>query len=66
MKWDDFINTPINSDDTKKTDIDCPKCGKKIYLDTKIVLATYPPTYSYWCDCGWHSMSHVMWSEGMI
>lgn len=36
------------------TDIDCPKCGKKLYVRTDVILASYPPKREYKCtECGW-------------
>lgn len=65
MKWDDFLKADISvgniSSDQIKTDIECPKCGAKVYFNSSIVLTTYPPQYSYWCDCGWHGTSFMRW-----
>ena len=62
MNWEDF-NKNINFNDylfTNKvlTDINCPKCNKKIYMRTDIVLTSYPPQYQYECDCGWIGCSY--------
>jgi len=63
MTWDNFLaqNITHNYDEQVKTDIDCPKCGKKIYFDTTVVLTSYPPQYKYWCDCGWCDNAYVKW-----
>ena len=61
MTWEEFkkstrqFSIGFGVDTFKKeiTDIDCPKCGKKIYVRTDIVLASYPPKRQYECDCGW-------------
>ena len=38
----------------QETNIKCPKCGKFIYKDVGMVLATFPPEYRYTCmKCGW-------------
>lgn len=38
----------------QETNIKCPKCGKFIYKDVGVVLASYPPQYRYTCiNCGW-------------
>lgn len=62
MKWEDVANQyPETSAFTgrEKTDIDCPKCGKKMYKRTDIVLTSYPPTYQYECECGWVGYARV-------
>lgn len=59
MEWEKFkiMNQKeyycINNSNREITDIDCPKCGKKIYVRTDIVLTSYPPQRQYECDCGW-------------
>lgn len=55
MKWDDFLSEPIDVkwDMQLLTDVECPKCGRKIYIDTSIVLTSYPAKYKCWCSCGW-------------
>lgn len=58
MTWEEFekMNLKeyyINNSKRKITDIDCPRCGKKIYVRTDIILASYPPQSQYECDCGW-------------
>ena len=58
MTWEEFekINQKeYYTDESKRkiTDIECPKCGKKIYMRTDIILASYPPKCQYECDCGW-------------
>ena len=55
MKWDEFINNNMTDDfdGQRLTNVECPECGKKVYLNTKIVLTSYPAKYSYWCSCGW-------------
>ena len=55
MTWDTFNSieelrpapyTPI--------DVECPKCGKNIWRNNQIVLASIPPKYEYVClECGW-------------
>lgn len=69
MKWEQLLDARIvddyNGQGQVQTDIECPKCGRKIYLDTTIVLTTYPCKYSYWCSCGWCGTAHVKWSKDM-
>lgn len=52
--WEEFIKErrtiPTNAEPTV---IACPECGKMIYRRTDIVLASYPPKHSYFCECGW-------------
>ena len=28
----------------------CPKCGELATVNTSVVLTSYPPQYSYYCD----------------
>jgi len=67
MTWEEMLNIPIPEASTgqAQTDIECPACGKNIYLNTSIVLTTYPETYHYWCSCGWYGYSHVKWSPNI-
>jgi predicted RNA-binding Zn-ribbon protein involved in translation (DUF1610 family) len=56
MDWEDFNEQRFPEYlFTKKilTDINCPKCNRKIYMRTDKVLTTYPAQYQYECDCGW-------------
>ena len=60
MKWEDFVMgkaeycaTVKLYNNAKPTNIDCPKCGKKILCRTDMVLTTNPPKHSYFCECGW-------------
>lgn len=57
MKWEDFKEAREKSMnrfmDARQTDIECPECGKKIYVRTNITVATYPPKSFYFCECGW-------------
>lgn len=64
MKWEDFTTKPFNNLNLygqRLTDIECPECGKFIYLDTTVTLASYPPQYKYWCPCGWVGNSYLYW-----
>lgn len=67
MRWDELLNKNIESNynGQVKTSIDCPRCGRKIYLNTSIILSSYPAKYSYWCSCGWSGSAHVKWYAGM-
>lgn len=56
MKWEDFKKEKqrVAFNNYAKTSIECPKCGKNIYQRTNVVLASYPPQHSYFCqNCGW-------------
>lgn len=66
MKWDEFVKfrTPEIPGHIE-TDVECPMCGKHIYLDCTVALATYPANYCYVCTCGWHEVSPVKWTSGM-
>lgn len=62
--WEEFKNIPVSFEFGQvKTSIKCPNCGKEIYLDNTVVLTTYPPQYSYWCECGWSGTSYAKWSS---
>ena len=64
MTWDEFLNTPIpQSKGQIETDIECPKCGRNVYLDNTIILTSYPAKYCYWCSCGWSGSGPAKWSK---
>lgn len=64
INWNDFLDSEILYDSRQVlTDIECPKCGRRIYLDDTVVLTTYPPQYRYWCSCGWDGTSFVRWRK---
>ena len=68
MTWDEFNsanNTVIDEYGIihKKTDIECPKCGKPLWLNTGAASPTWPPKYEYWCDCGWVGASQKRWRK---
>lgn len=56
MKWDEFRKQCLETDvvtNREETNIECPKCGRKLFKRTDIVLTTYPAQYQYECNCGW-------------
>lgn len=57
MKWEEHVRKmpPKKQFEKRKlTDIECPKCGKKLWRRMDIVLTSYPEKYQYECDdCGW-------------
>lgn len=60
MEWNEFEQQEViiksklyNFQNKEITDINCPKCGRKIYRRTDVVLCTYPPQSQYECECGW-------------
>lgn len=61
MKWEEYKNrsVPAIHLNRVKTDIDCPKCGKKLYKRTDIVLLSYPPKEAFECDCGWAGTAYM-------
>lgn len=63
MTWDEFLNVKVEEDFTGQvqTDIKCPKCGRKIYLNSTLVLTSYPAKYLYWCSCGWEGTAPLRW-----
>ncbi len=65
MFWNDMTKIRLNDPEAQQieTDIRCPDCNRKIYLDTTRVLTSYPAKYFYWCVCGWFGYSHIKWSK---
>lgn len=63
MTWDELLNMNIASNYNGQvlTDIDCPKCGRKIYLDNTMILTSFPAKYRYWCSCGWTDCAPAKW-----
>ena len=62
MTWEEFIDgTYDRLTRYVETDIICPKCGRKIYLDRQTVFLTNPPQYRYACKCGWEDGSVIKW-----
>ena len=61
MKWDELLDEEVDYITTGQiqTDIECPMCGRLIYLNDTIVLTSYPAKYSYWCSCGWTDSAPV-------
>lgn len=57
--WNDFCNEKKGTPEgCEITAIACPCCGRALYKDVSIVLASYPPTYKYFCkECGWWDMA---------
>lgn len=57
MNWDEFKENAKKEckglATTEQTDIDCPKCGKKVWKRLDIVLTSFPLQYQYECECGW-------------
>lgn len=56
MKWDEFrkqYSETVAVTNREETNIECPKCGRKLFKRTDIVLTTYPAQYQYECNCGW-------------
>ena len=56
MTWEEFKVEKNFQQNTglEKTDIECPRCGEKIYKDTRFILTTYPPKNRYVCmECFW-------------
>ena len=56
MKWEDYRKdvyytmNPVYA----ITDIECPKCGEKIYMDTSVEYLSNPPQHDFYCfKCGW-------------
>ena len=63
MKWEQYEKQmPIKPEEWQyktQVNVECPKCGKKIWRRNDIVLASYPAKYQYECECGWIGYSHI-------
>ncbi len=66
MTWEDFLGIKTNTvyPGQVLTDIECPECGRHIYLDKTIILTSYPCEYRYWCACGWEGFAPKRWIGG--
>lgn len=55
MTFEEYKSTvkSIRVHERELTDIECPKCGKKIFKRIDIILTSDPPQYIFECDCGW-------------
>lgn len=56
MKWEDFKNGQREhlSAEWSITDIECPKCGRKLHRYEMAVLTSLPPKRKYKCfTCDW-------------
>ena len=68
MKWKEFLDTNVDEDDwgfdrynVEKTDIECPDCGRPLYMDKTALFLSSPPKYKYWCICGWNVYVPLRW-----
>ena len=68
MTWEKFLDANIANNYNMQvlTDIECPQCGRKVYLDSSLILTTYPSKYHYWCSCGWEGFAPKKWLEGEL
>lgn len=42
-----------------QVNIECPRCGAKLFRRNDIILTSNPPQYQYECDkCNWVGYSH--------
>ena len=56
IPWEEFVEAQGSCQyaNAEPTQLACPKCGKRIYKRTDIILSCYPPKRQYFCgDCGW-------------
>lgn len=57
MKWDEFVGRNniqnVTWEQRTMTDIECPRCNRKIWRRNDITLTSLPPKYQYECQCGW-------------
>ncbi len=63
MKWDEFNKMiSIDAQEMKprsQVNIECPRCGAKLFRRNDIILTSNPPQYQYECDkCNWVGYSH--------
>ena len=65
MKWNEFRNNvqEDNFEGQVKTTVQCPVCGRYIYLNTRVILTGYPNKYLYWCTCGWSDAAAIKWTN---
>jgi len=64
MKWEEVQKQRPETSKYTKTDIECPKCGKKIFKRVDIIVlssysAPYSEQYQYECKCGWVGYAYV-------
>ena len=63
MKWNQYEKQmPIKPEEWQhkpQVDVECPKCGKKIWRRNDIVLTSYPEQYQYECECGWIGYAYI-------
>ena len=53
MKWEEYHPEPEYRVKRIRVDVECPKCGNKIWKRLDKIYPSYPPKYDYECDCGW-------------
>lgn len=53
IDWENYHPTAPEIVGRVITNVKCPKCGKRVWKRTDIVLTSYPVQYIYECDCGW-------------
>lgn len=55
IPWEEFFNTEAHKfADAEPTIFSCPKCGRRVFKQTNMVLACYPPKHRYFCGtCDW-------------
>lgn len=64
ISWEEFNTNPLNRVNTKYqvTNIKCPHCDTLLYMDTSVVLTSYPAQYIYICpNCNWRGTSYNAW-----
>jgi len=62
MTWEEYKKKPdyssimkmlLSNSHRELTNIECPKCGKQVYVRYDIIMFSYPSQRKYECDCGW-------------
>lgn len=68
MTWDELLSMDVASkyNGQVRTDIQCPQCGRYIYLDNTMILTSFPAKYRYWCSCGWTDCAHIKWTHNTM
>lgn len=58
MTWEEYRKRAYIPERWEQIKVECPKCGKNIYVRTNEIGATYisnMPRAEYKCRCGWYA-----------
>ena len=58
ISWDDFLRRKRPElERWKLTAVACPVCGRGLYMDAMVELASLPPKHTYMCKhCNWRGV----------